>query len=55
MPTKYRTKYKVATGSITESFIVVERWTIPVYPTNDGELWFYDPETGEVIILEDQA
>ena len=43
-----KTKYNVATGSITGSFITVERWTVPVYPDGDGNLWYYDPETDSV-------
>ena len=47
-----KAEYKVATGSITESFITVERWLIPVYPTNNGDLWYYS-EDGNVVIVED--
>ena len=53
MKTKYGTYYQYATGSITGSYILQWRWTVPVYPTNDGDLWLYDPDTGEQVILED--
>ena len=47
------TEYKVSTGSITESFIKVKRFTVPVYPDNDGNLYYRDPETYEAIIVEE--
>lgn len=47
------TEYRVYTGSITESFIKVKRFTVPVYPDNDGNLYYRDPETYEAIIVEE--
>lgn len=51
---KYQGEYKVFTGSITGSYYTVLRWTIPVWPDNNGNLWYYDPETGEQVIVEDK-
>ena len=45
-------KYLVATGSITGSFITVERYTVPVYPDYDGGFW-YRNEDGEIVRVED--
>lgn len=53
MKDKYGTYYQYATGSITGFYLTVWRWTTPVYPTNNGDLWLYDPDTGDVVILED--
>ena len=53
MRTKYGAYYKCATGSITGTYYLVWRWTVPVYPTNNGALWCYDPDTGEQVIIED--
>lgn len=53
MKTKYGTYYKCATGSITDSYYLVWRWTVPVYPTGDGELWTYDPDTGRQVIIKE--
>ena len=47
-----KTKYKVATGSITGTFITVERWAITVYPDNDGQFWYWD-KNGKVVIVEE--
>lgn len=47
-----KTKYNVATGSMTGTFITVERWTVPVYPTNDGELYYID-DNGKMVIVEE--
>ena len=53
MRTKYGTYYKCATGSITGTYYLVWRWTVPVYPTNNGVLWCYDPDTGKQVIIEE--
>lgn len=53
MKTKYGTYYKCATGSITGTCVMVWRWTVPVYPTGDGALWCYDPDTGKQVIIDD--
>ena len=45
-------KYLVSTGSITGSYITVERFKFPVYPDNNGNFWYYD-EDGNVVIVED--
>ena len=50
--TDIKAEYKVATGSITGTFYTVERWLIPVWPDNNGNLWFYG-SNGEVVIIED--
>lgn len=49
-----KTKYKVATGSITGTYITVEHtvYPAPVYPDNDGNLWYYDDKCREVIVRD---
>lgn len=47
-----KTIYNVSTGSVTGSYLPVERWVISVWPDNDGNLWYYD-ENGRTVILED--
>ena len=46
------TEYNVATGSITGPFIKVKRFTVPVYPDNDGNLWYRDAR-GNVVYVRD--
>lgn len=44
--------YPMATGSITGTYIIVEHtvYPAPVYPDNDGNLWYYD-EDGRVVYV----
>ena len=46
-----KTEYHGATGSMTGTFITVERWTVPVYPTNDGELYYVEDD--KTVIVEE--
>jgi hypothetical protein len=52
MRNKYGTYYQYSTGSITGNLIKIWRWTVPVWPTNDGRIWTYDPDTGEQVIID---
>ena len=46
--------YPVATGSITGTQIIVEHtvYPAPVYPDNDGNLYYYDDD-GHMVIVEE--
>ena len=46
--------YSMATGSITGTTVIVEHvvYPAPVFPDNDGNLWYWD-ENGRVVIVED--
>lgn len=46
-------KYLLATGSITGTFIEVPYSDIPypLYPDNDGNLWYRIPEENRIVFV----
>ena len=33
--------------------IIVDGVEVKAYPDNDGNLWYYDPETGRTVIIHE--
>ena len=46
-------EYLLATGSITGTFIVVKHFNYPLYPDNDGNLWYRIPEENKIVFVRD--